>query len=76
MFKKARYTLELKKEEAINCAEDYGTSVSRLVIFELDGYIECLLDMKIITSNGYLLLSRWVRNLRNYLEDNYKCEVK
>lgn len=76
VFKIAKATLEMKKEGAIRCAEEYGTCVSMLAIHDLNGYIECLLDMHIISCNGYLLLSKWVRELENYLDDNYKCRVK
>lgn len=69
--RRAFKNLRVKKEIALKSSE-YNISCGYITIHEIEGFIECLFDMDIITTNTYHVLNSWKRSLAEYIENNYE----
>lgn len=69
--KRAFKTLRLHRMSALNCAEKYGIETAVISLYSIEGYIEALFDMDIISDNTYDVLNTWLMNLSRYIHDNY-----
>lgn len=63
--------LRLHRNSALSCAEKYGIETALISMYSIDGYIESLFDMDIISDNTYDVLNTWLRNLSRYIHNNY-----